>query len=84
MLIRTIEKLESYSLKKQFWILFFIATWDIWVMPILTMCIYLLGLDDLPLLQITYKTVFNNRVGCEICTPKLITEYSYYYIYIYI
>ena len=80
MLIKVIRKLESYSLKKQFFILFFVATLDVWIMPILSILIYITGLSEVVFFQIPWdKEGFGN-----VFRPKVITDFGNYATYIYI
>lgn len=79
-----INKLKNYSYKKQFFILFFIATIDVWVMPILTIIIYSTGLDNISFFQAEYKEFLWNTTMIKPFNPKLITHFGYYYIYIYL
>jgi hypothetical protein len=85
-MIKFIEKLKKYSLKKQFFILFFIATCDVWIMPILSMIIYATGLDSVSFFQAEYREFLGNKVSIETLIYidlELITHFNYYYIYIY-
>ena len=85
MKINFIEKLKKSSLKKQFIILFFIATIDVWVMPVLTIIIYLTGLDSTSFFQAEYKEFMGNKVTIgKLFSLELITHPNYYYIYIFI
>ena len=85
MFIKIIQKLEGYSIQKRFWILFFIATWHIWVMPILSVIIYLTGLDGVSFFQAPwYKEFLWNKTVGKPFSPHLITDIAYYSIYIYI
>ena len=85
MKIDFINKLKNYSYKKQFFILFFIATIDIWVMPVLTIIIYSTGLDSVGFFQAEYKEFMGNKVTIgKLFSLELITHPNYYYIYIYL
>jgi len=82
-MIKLIEKLESYSLARKFWVLFFIATWDAWIMPLISALLYATNLYELDFFQANYAEFLWNNTQ-SFFSAKLITEPSYYYIYIYI
>ena len=82
MKIKFTEKLKNYSYKKQFFILFFIATWDVWIMPILSMIIYATGLDSVGFFQAEYREFLWNTTATKPFYPELITHSIYYYIFI--
>jgi hypothetical protein len=78
-----IEKLKKYSFKKQFFILFFIATIDVWIMPILSILIYATGLDSLDFFQYEYREFLWNNNAYDWFKPDIITHMLHYWIYIY-
>ena len=82
--VELIEKLESFSLKKQFLVLFFIATWDAWVMPALSIGLLITGLGEISFFQAEYNQFLWNNSYSDVFQPRLITEPMYYHIYIYI
>ena len=79
-----IEKLKRYSFKKQFFILFFIATIDVWIMPILSILIYTTGLDSLDFFQSEYREFLWNNNAYDWFSADIITHMIHYKIYIYL
>lgn len=64
--------------------MFFIATWDAWVMPLITSMLYITGLSDLDIFQASHTNFLWNTTITDIFIANLITEPGYYYIYIYL
>lgn len=84
MLKSILDRLESYSWRKRVLVLFFIATWDAWVMPIMTILLVVSGLSEVSFFQADPYASFLWNGPNEKFYAKLITEPLHYYMYIYL
>lgn len=81
------KKLKNYLLSLNIWkkilLVFFVSTFDIWFFAILGFLLGISGLSELEVFRAGYATFLGNRPLDLFASPTLITDFGYYYIYLY-